>query len=484
MYRDAQRLVYHSTMNTDPTLLAIDDEPGTLAVVDRFARRFGFEVISRTDAPAALAELPALKPDAVIVDLRMPAINGLDVLRAIRDIDPTCQIILMTAHASVDTAIEAVKLGALDYITKPFDFERLGGLLTGVRKSIERRQSLLQVDADVARKFAFFGMIGRSPAMQELFDSVRRLAPHVRTVLITGETGTGKELVARALHKVGPRRERRFVIVNCSAVVDTLVESELFGHQKGAFTGATDAKVGLFEHADKGTLFLDEIGELPLAIQAKLLRAVEHGEVQRVGSLDARHVDVTIIAATNRDLRAEAGSGGFRSDLYYRLSVMEIRLVPLRQRREDIPYLSASFIREVSERMRRPLAGMTPGAERALQQAPWPGNVRELRNVIERACLLCDGKMLSERDVIAAMPHPVDTRPPVVVPANSVVPARGSTFDPNFVTSAQRAQVQHALSEARGNKAVAARLLGISRRSLYRRLDRLGFSDPRGNAND
>jgi two-component system response regulator HydG len=470
-------------MNTEPTLLAIDDEPGTLAVVDRFARRFGFEVISRTDAPAALAELPALKPDAVIVDLKMPAINGLDVLRAIRDIDPTCQIILMTAHASVDTAIEAVKLGALDYITKPFDFERLGGLLTGVRKRIERRQSLLQVDADVARRFAFFGIIGRSPAMQELFDNVRRLAPHVRTVLVTGETGTGKELVARALHKVGPRRERRFVTVNCSAVVDTLFESELFGHQRGAFTGATDTKVGLFEHADKGTLFLDEIGELPLAIQAKLLRAVEHGEVQRVGSLDARHVDVTIIAATNRDLRAEAAGGRFRSDLYYRLSVMEIRLVPLRERREDIPYLSASFIREVSERLQRPLAGMTAGAERALQQAPWLGNVRELRNVIERACLLCDSKMLSERDVIAAMPQTVDTRPPAL-PANAVAPASGSTFDPDFVTSAQRAQMQHALSEARGNKAVAARLLGISRRSLYRRLHRLGLADSRGSATD
>ena len=464
------------TMNTEPTLLAIDDEPGTLALIDQFARRYGFEVISRTNASEALAQLPALKPDAVIVDLKMPAIDGLGVLRAVREMDPACKVILMTAHASVDTTIEAVKLGALDYLTKPFDFERLGGLLTGVRKNIERRQSLMQVDADVARRFAFFGIIGRSPAMQELFDMVRRLAPHVRTVLVTGETGTGKELVARALHQVGPRGNRRFVTVNCSAVVDTLFESELFGHQRGAFTGAAETTVGLFEHADKGTLFLDEIGELPLGIQSKLLRAVEYGEVQRVGSLDARHVDVTIVAATNRDLRTAAADGAFRSDLYYRLSVMEIRLVPLRERREDIPYLSAAFIREASERMQRPLAGMTPGAERVLQHAAWPGNVRELRNVIERACLLCDGKIIGERDIIAAMPQTGD-RFSVVPPADIGAPAATDAFDPHLATRAERTQVRLALQQAKGNKVVAARLLGISRRSLYRTLHRLNLTD-------
>jgi two-component system, NtrC family, response regulator HydG len=457
------------------TLLVIDDEPVVLAVVDRFAHDSGFQVVTRTDARAALAELQALKPDAVIVDVKMPEIGGLDVLRAILDVDPTCQIILMTGHPSVDTAMEAVKLGALDYISKPIDFDRLGRLLMGVRKNIERRQRLLQVDADVARRLTFYGMIGRSPAMQELFDWVRRLAPHVRTVLVTGETGTGKELIAHALHKLGARSDRRLVTVNCSAVVATLFESELFGHQRGAFTGATETKVGLLEHADNGTIFLDEIGELPLAIQAKLLRAVENGEVQRVGSLETRHVDVTVIAATNRDLRAEAADGGFRSDLYYRLSVMEIHIVPLRERREDIPYLSAAFIRAASKRLGRPLTGMTAAAERALQQAPWPGNVRELRNVIERACLLSDGKMLSERDVIAAMPPPIDA------PAAPIeAPAPGSSrlpFDPDLVTNAQRAQVEQALRETRGNKAAAARLLGTSRRSFYRLLDRLQASE-------
>src|ERR1700730_5362715 len=303
-------------MMTEATLLAIDDEPDVLTIVDQFAKRFGFKVVSRTDARAALAELAVLKPDAVIVDLMMPDINGLDVLRAIREIDPTCQVILMTGQSSVDTAIEAVKLGALDYISKPFDLKRLGGLLTGVSKSIERRERLLQTDAEVAKTFAFYGMIGRGAAMQELFDAIRRFA----------------------------RPDRRFVTVNCSAVVEALFESELFGHQRGAFTGATDTKVGLFEHADNGTSFLDEIGELPLTIQAKLLRAVEYGEVQRVGSLEAKHVDVTVIAATNRDLRADAASGRFRSDLYYRLSIMEIRLVPLREGRGVIPPFSAAFL--------------------------------------------------------------------------------------------------------------------------------------------
>src|SRR3984893_3653825 len=317
-------------MMTEATLLAIDDEPCVLTIVDQFAERFGCTGVSQTGARDALAELRLIKPDAVIVDLMMPDINGLEVLRAIREIDPTCQIILMTGQSSVDTAIEAVKLGALDYISKPFDFKRLGGLLTGVCKNIERRERLLQADAEVARTFAFYGMIGRSPAMQELFDAVTRLAPHVRTVLVTGETGTGKELIAHALHRLGARPDRRFVTVNCSAVVETLFESELCGHQRGAFTGATDTKVGLFEHADKGTLFLDEIGELPLPIQAKLLRAVEYGDVQRVGSLDCRKADVHVIAATNRDLRAESAAGRFRADLFYRLSVIEIHLVPLR----------------------------------------------------------------------------------------------------------------------------------------------------------
>src|SRR5579862_511972 len=439
-------------MSAEPTLLVIDDESGVLALVDGFARRLGFNVVGRTDARATLAELSVLRPDAVIVDLNMPDINGLDVLRAIPAIDPTCQIILMTGQPSVDTAIEAVKLGALDYLSKPFDLERLGSLLTGVRKHIERRERLVQVDVDVAQRFAFCGMIGRSPAMQELFDTVRRFAPHVRTVLVTGETGTGKELVAHALHKLGARPHQRFVTVNCSAVVDTLFESELFGHQRGAFTGATETKVGVFEHADGGALFLDEIGELPLTVQPKLLRAVEYGDVQRVGSLETKHVDVHVIAATNRDLRAEGTVGRFRSDLYFRLATLEVPLAPLRERRDDIPLLTAAFVHECASRLNRPITGVTTAAERALQEAPWPGNIRELRNVIERACLLAETRIISEREIQTAMAASARPSFPAAAAVAAAAPDASDAAamsslpqDGQLLSTAQRAQIDRVL---------------------------------------
>jgi DNA-binding NtrC family response regulator len=346
------------------------------------------------------------RADLVMVDLQMPGLGGLDVLRAMRAAQPECQVVLMTGNATIDSAIEAVKAGALDYVSKPFDFARLRGLLTSVREGQKRRARLLEADAEVARQFEFHGMIGRSPVMHELFDSIRRLAPHARTVLIAGETGTGKELVARALHELGTRSRKRLVTLNCSAVVENLFESELFGHVRGAFTGAAENKVGLFEHADGGTIFLDEAGELPMPLQAKLLRAVEYGEVQRVGSLQPRQVDVAVIAATNRDLRAEAAAGRFRSDLYFRLGIIEIFLPPLRERREDIPLLTATFIRGCASRLKKTITGITPAAERYLQQAPWPGNIRELRNVIERACIQCDSQLLGERDLQSTMPPP------------------------------------------------------------------------------
>ena len=448
-------------------LLVVDDEPSVLGIVERITRKLGFEVVFRSGGREALACLAEVQPDVALIDLQMPGVGGIDVLRAIRAADPHCQAILMTGNATLDTAIEAVKAGALDYLTKPFDIERLQGLLISVREGIRRRERLLAVDAEVAQQFEFYGMIGRSPGMQELFDSIRRLAPHVRTVLVDGETGTGKELVAKALHQLGPRQARRFITVNCSAVVETLFESEVFGHVRGAFTGATDTKVGLFEHADGGTLFLDEAGELPLPLQAKLLRAVEHGEVQRVGSLETRKVDVHVIAATNRDLRVESAAGRFRADLFYRLSIIEIHLVPLRERRDDIPYLTARFVRECAERLKRPITGVTPAAERVLQHAPWPGNVRELRNVIERACIVSENKILSERDILNALASTHSATPPQPVPDPS---------DPNAFSTAQRAHIERVLLQVAGNKSAAAKLLGLSRRSLYRWLDRLDLS--------
>ena len=460
-----------------PLLLVVDDEQGILDVVGRFARRAGFDVVACSGGHAAIAQMQVRRADLVMVDLRMPDVGGLDVLRAIRETDPHCQAVLMTGFASVDTAVEAIKLGAMDYLSKPLDFARLEQLLGSVREEIERRHSLLSMEGDLARRLEFAGMIGRGPVMQELFGMIRRLAPHVRTALVTGETGTGKELVARALHKTGPRRERRFVTVNCSAVVETLFESELFGHMRGAFTGATDNKPGLFELADGGTLFLDEIGELPLAVQAKLLRVLELGEVHRVGSLEPRQVNVHVVAATNRDLRTEVACGRFRSDLYYRLNIVEVKLPALRDRREDIPYLTAAFVRDTSERLQKPLLGLTPGAERLLASAPWDGNVRELRNVIERACILTDGDFITERELAISLPINPPALASVPFPA-SVAQAFGvpMSVESDLLVNVERDHIQRALVRAGGNKKAAAKMLGLSRRALYRRLERLDLS--------
>jgi two-component system, NtrC family, response regulator HydG len=309
-------------------------------------------------------------------------------------------------------------------------------------------------------------MIGRSAIMQELFDLVRRIAPHARTVLVTGETGVGKEGIARAIHDLGPRRNKRFATINCSAVVSSLFESELFGHVRGAFTGATDNKPGIFEAAEGGTLFLDEVGELPGATQAKLLRVLETGEVQRVGSLQLRKVDVRIIAATNRDLRADVDAGVFRSDLFYRLNVVELHVPPLRERREDIPYLTAAFVKEFAERFGRTIEGVSPAAEQLLMTAEWRGNVRELRNVLERACMLAEPGTLSERDVAVAMPSPADASQ-----ADGV-----EDEDSDDLGAVEREHIIRVLAELRGNKVAAARRLGISRRTLYRRLERHGLT--------
>ena len=458
-----------------PLLLVVDDEQGILDVVGRFARRAGFDVVACSNGQEAVSQMQVRRADLVMVDLRMPDVGGLDVLRAIRDTDPHCQAVLMTGYASVDTAVEAIKLGAMDYLSKPLDFVRLEHLLAGVLQEIERRRSLLTIEGELARKLEFAGMIGRGPVMQELFGMIRRLAPHVRTALITGETGTGKELVARALHNTGPRRERRFVAVNCSAVVETLFESELFGHMRGAFTGATEHNQGLFESADGGTLFLDEIGELPLTVQAKLLRVLELGEVHRVGSLEPRRINVHVIAATNRDLRAEVAGGRFRSDLYYRLNIVEVKLPALRDRREDIPYLTAAFVRETSDRLQKPLLGLTPGAERLLTAAPWEGNVRELRNVIERACILTDGDFITERELAISLPVHVPVMPTSAIGAMTSFGMQpgGET---ELLVNVERDHIKRALVRANGNKKAAAKMLGLSRRALYRRLERLDLS--------
>jgi DNA-binding NtrC family response regulator len=459
-----------------PLLLVVDDETAVLSVIRRVGETEGFEVLTCTDGRHALQIAEARHPDLVMVDLRMPEVGGLEIVKALREADAKAMIVLMTGHASIDSAVEAVKLGAADYLTKPFDLQRLKETFATVREETERRARMMAVDREVARRVEFAGMIGRSAAIQEVFDLIRRLAPHVRAALISGETGTGKELVARALHQCGPRRARKFVAVNCSAIVETLFESELFGHMRGAFTGATDAKAGLFETADGGTLFLDEIGELPLSMQAKLLRVLETGEVQRVGSLQPVRTDVRVVCATNRDLSAEAAAGRFRSDLLYRLNVVQIALPALRDRREDIPYLTAAFIREFSERFSKSISGVALPAERLLVDAPWPGNIRQLRNVLERACMLTEGPVLTEQDVNASLrPTTVGTGAPssTRVAEQPADPDAGSAL-----SSLERQHIMKVIAETGGNKARAARQLGLSRRALYRRLERHGIAEP------
>lgn len=452
-----------------PTILVVDDEPSILDVLGRFAEDGGFAVVTCGGGQQAIEHLKHHRADIALVDLRMPGVGGLEVLRAIRGADPECRVVLMSGHATIDSAVEAIKMGAFDYLTKPFDIRKLKRILTLVSEDAARLRALLEAEHAVAKNAEFHGMIGRGPIMQDLFALIRRLAPHVRTALISGETGTGKELVARALYRAGPRRGKRFVVINCAAVVETLFESELFGHTRGAFTGATENKPGLFEVADGGTLFLDEVGELPSKLQAKLLRVLESGEIQRVGASEPRRVNVHVLAATNKDLAADAGAGRFRSDLYYRLNVVELRVPPLRERREDIPYLTTAFVRETAARIGKSLVGPTPGAERWLVSAAWEGNVRELRNVIERACILADSEFITERDVGGAT-----GRVPAAAVAG-VVRERIADQSEGALSVVERDHIIAVLDRVGGNKASAARILKLDRRSLYRRIALYGI---------
>jgi two-component system response regulator HydG len=460
--------VVHRPATSRPLLLVVDDELPVLKVIDRIAAKIGFDVVTCASGVEAMRVLMRRPADLAMVDLRMPDVNGLDLLKQIRTEVPSCEVILMTAYAAVDSAVEAIKLGAREYLTKPFDFERLRQVLNDIREELDRRAQILALESQVAKQLEFCGMLGRSPAMLDVFSLIQRLAPHAKVVLVCGETGTGKELAARAFHHAGPRKAKPFVTVNCSAVVDTLFESELFGHMRGAFTGAVESKPGLFEAAEGGTLFLDEIGELPISVQAKLLRALENGEVQRVGALQPKKVDVAVIAATNRDLRAEVAAGRFRGDLFYRLNVVGVTLPPLRDRREDIPYLTASFIRECSQRLRKPLGGLTAAAERVLLNARWDGNVRELKNAIERACILAEGNTISERELAGALHGDGPTH------ARSRGNGSGDLRrdPPTALGDLEREHILDVLRQVRGNRMAAAKVLGISRRALYRRIER------------
>jgi two-component system, NtrC family, response regulator HydG len=447
-----------------PRLFIVDDDPGVLEVVSRFGRSVGYQVLTFENPAQALSEIAVRPPDAALVDLRMPSIGGIPVLREIKRRAPHCEVILMTGFGTIETAMEAVKLGAADYLRKPLDFQRLTELLSGIRDEVLRSRKVAAIEGDLIKHLQFQGMIGRTAAMLELFRLIRRIAPHFTTALITGETGTGKELVARALHALGNRRDRPFIPVNCSAIVETLFESELFGHTKGAFTGATDSRAGLFERANGGVIFLDEIGELPLAAQSKFLRVLEDGIVTRVGSSETHKVDVRLVAATNRVLEKEVQSGRFRADLYYRLHVVALQVPALRERRDDIPLLARGFIEEYRKQFDKTLRGLTPEAEQMLLAYDWPGNVRELRNVLERASMLAEGEFVDRQDLVLSSAMTTLEEPSEQ--SRAVRP----------IQEIERAEIVRALDETAGNKKEAARRLGISRRALYRRLEKFGLA--------
>ena len=385
-----------------PFLLVVDDDASTRKFLSEYAGFCGFRVATCSSGHEALAFIDRQPVDLALVDFRMPQIDGLALIRAMRQKAPHVAVVLMSGVGSIATAVEALKLGARDYLEKPFDPVALQTLLERIRTDVESRATppAIQHHAEPAAEFP--GMVGQSAVMQELFGLIRKLAPQVKSALIIGETGTGKELVARALHRLGPRSAANFVTVGCAGLTEALGESELFGHQRGAFAAATEDRAGVFEDADGGVLFLDEISELPLALQGRLLRVLEDGEVARLGSHASKRIDVVVIAATSHDLRTEMLAGRVRPDLYYRLSNVTLHVPPLRARKEDIPQLASVFVREFSQRMGRPLAGLTTAAEALLQRGEWRGNVRALRNAVERACMLADGDFVTERHLAQA----------------------------------------------------------------------------------
>ncbi|HEY1585680.1 MAG TPA: sigma-54 dependent transcriptional regulator [Polyangia bacterium] len=440
-------------------VLVVDDDREMADTVAEYLDGKGYRAEIAVGGKAALAALKKKEFDAVITDLRMDGVDGLDVLEAARAADATRPVIIMTAYGTIDGAIDAVRRGATQYLTKPFKMEEAA--LTLERALGERglRRENEQLRRAVEERLGFRNLVGKSAVMQQLYDLLERVSAISSPVLITGESGTGKELVARALHHGGARGKAPFVAINCAAITDTLLESELFGHAKGAFTGASESKKGLFVEADGGTLFLDEIGELPLSLQAKLLRVLETSSVRPVGGGGERKVDVRVVAATNRDLARSVGEKRFREDLYYRLHVIPIHLPPLRAHRDDIPLLVDRFVKMFYEQQpAEPVREISQEVLRRLMDLPWPGNVRELKNAVERLLVLARGKRIDLRDLAAAVPEPLPEAMAGV--ASEIVPLRVLT----------RRYVEWVLEQTGGNKLRAAQLLGIDASTIYRML--------------
>ncbi|AKF09458.1 sigma-54-dependent transcriptional regulator [Sandaracinus amylolyticus] len=479
-------------MREKKQILIADDEANLRRVLGAQLQRDGYDVLMAEDGEQALATLAENHVDVVISDLRMPKLDGMQLLKRITASQPELPVIIITAHGTVDTAVEALKLGAFDYVTKPFDRTEFKNVVDKASRTAELRQR----EGEMAER----GLIGQSPAMLSIYSVIEKVADTPSTVLITGESGTGKELIARALHEKSSRHDKPFIRVNCAAIPRDLIESELFGYEKGAFTGAVTSKPGRFELADGGTLFLDEIGEIPVNMQVKLLRAIQEQEFERVGGIKTIEVDVRLIAATNRDLAQEIKEQRFREDLYYRLNVVQMRLPPLRERQGDIPLLVEHFVKRFRERLKKSrVVGVGDAAMEVLLAHPWPGNIRELENVIERAMLFCDG----ERIDVGDLPPDLRVTPPSSPGSHAAVAsARRAEIDEDddedlgeeptasgeiglkelvreAAAKVERELIVRALQQTGGNVTHTARLLKISRKSLQTKMKELGLREAR-----
>jgi len=438
-------------------LAVIDDDPANIKFVRFVLANEGLEIHSASDAQSGLDLIHQVRPQIVLLDLVMPGVQGMEVLQKILEFDPGIDVILMTGFYSTESAVEAIQKGAADYFPKPCSPDKLREKINQIKEVSKHRQRSLKLENELLENFEFDGMIGRSPLMLELFSQIHRIAPHFRSVLITGPTGVGKELVAKALHRLSPGHKGNFVALNCSSISEALAESELFGHVKGAFTGALQDKVGIFEYADGGTAMLDEIGEMPLPLQAKLLRVLQNQELQRVGSPVVRKVNVRVVAATNRDLPEMVSQGKFREDLYFRLCMVELKVPSLSERREDLPLLQRHFLKSFAAQYKKPLAGLTRRAQTLMSRYSWPGNVRELENVIGHACMMAAAEVIDVRD----LPERIQTLP---------TSAKAEIEEQLSMDQLAQVHAQRVLARVGGNKARAAEILGISRTYLYQLL--------------
>jgi DNA-binding NtrC family response regulator len=446
-------------------ILVVEDEANLLRVLELGLEGAGYAVERASRAEQALSVVERGEVDLVVTDMKLPGMGGLELLRRVRDLDSFLPVIIMTAYGTVETAVEAMKAGASDYLLKPFPLEELAITIDKALELRELRDENRRLREELGRKYHFDNIVGRSPKMQEVFAAVERVAPTKATVLLTGESGIGKDVIARAIHHHSPRRDKAFVKISCSAIPESLMESELFGYEKGAFTGAAGSRPGKFEQADGGTAFLDEIGDVTPAVQVKLLRVLQERELERLGSNKTIQVDVRVIAATNQDLHAAIEEGAFREDLYYRLNVVPITIPPLRERKQDIPLLVEHFLGKYREDMGGRVASVSTPALEKLMGYRWPGNVRELENVMQRAMVLAEGPALEAHDIQLD----ADRRPAPVAP-------EGVRFLPEGMTLEQHEQelIREALRRTGGNKWQAARLLGLTRSALRYRLKQMG----------